>query len=296
MYEKVEIYNFGIRIFYNVVSIKMKFPNISVIVPVYNGEKYVEECLKSLINQSMDSLEMIIVNDGSTDKSEEILRYYTQQYNNFIYLEQKNKGLSEARNSGLQYAHGEYIVFVDCDDILPQHALTYLYTTAKETHADIVVGNVMMFDNSNNMGYYVRKNKDSAFTTTGKMFLMQAIANQCFVPMVYNYMYHNMYIKRNNFRFESGILHEDELWTPIVLAMAKHVSYTNEITYLYRQHDSSIMSSSKKEMRIASIAHIIHKLKLFKMKYENDDIIEEAISNRIRLLNVIAKNLKNHLA
>ena len=91
-------------------------PKVSVIVPVYNVEKYITRCLTSLINQTLDDLEIILVNDGSTDNSVAIIREYKRQHDNIILVEKENGGLSSARNFGLVYATGEYIAFLDSDD------------------------------------------------------------------------------------------------------------------------------------------------------------------------------------
>ena len=92
-------------------------PKVSVIVPFYNVEGYIEKCLDTLVNQTLEDIEIIIVNDGSTDNSKEIIEKYKKQYNDkIIYLEKQNGGLSDARNYGIPYAKGEYIAFLDSDD------------------------------------------------------------------------------------------------------------------------------------------------------------------------------------
>ena len=91
-------------------------PKVSVIVPVYNVEKYITRCLTSLINQTLDDLEIILVNDGSQDNSEQIIRQFKKEHSNIIYVTKENGGLSSARNFGLIYATGEYVAFLDSDD------------------------------------------------------------------------------------------------------------------------------------------------------------------------------------
>ena len=113
-------------------------PKLSVIVPVYNVEKYLSRCLTSLINQTLDNIEIIIVNDGSTDKSDEIIREYKKANNNIIYVTKENGGLSSARNFGLIYATGEYIAFLDSDDYVDRNIYKKMYEKAKETNSDYV--------------------------------------------------------------------------------------------------------------------------------------------------------------
>lgn len=270
-------------------------PKISVIVPVYNGEKYIEACLESVIAQSLDGWEVIFVNDGSTDASERIMKKYADSYNHFIiYVEQENQGLSEARNTGLQYAHGKYIAFLDGDDLLPKEALLHLYRKAEETSADMVAGNVATFGNKEEQKDYATRNREIQFTISGETFLTEAVTNRHYVPMVYNYLYRRSFIEQHKLRFEPGILHEDELWTPIALTKAKRVASISNTTYLYRQHGASIMSASKAERRIASIEVVVRKLEEFMESDAMGDNAKEAISHRIGILKRITSNLKRN--
>lgn len=269
-------------------------PKISLIIPVYNGERYLDACLKSVVAQSLDRLEVILVNDGSTDSSGQIMKEYVRMYPNFIYIEQENRGLSEARNTGLQYAHGKYIAFLDGDDLLPQDALRNLYRKAEETRAEMVAGNVATFGEKESTKDYSRRNKDTRFTVLGEAFLTEAVTNRHYVPMVYNYLYRRSFIEQHGLRFEPGILHEDELWTPIVLTKAKRVASISSTTYLYRQHEASIMSFSKAEKRIASMEVIIRRLEDFMKNNVVGDGCREAIYSRIGILKRIMNNLKKN--
>lgn len=112
---------------------------VSVIVCVYNMEKYLEECLNSLANQTLEEIEIVIVNDGSTDKSLSIIEKFCKDYNNFKMINQKNRGLGGARNTGIQYSTGEYIGFVDADDFVAETMFEKLYNEAKTNNSDIVI-------------------------------------------------------------------------------------------------------------------------------------------------------------
>lgn len=105
---------------------------ISIVVPVYNAEKYIVEFLDSLLNQDFKKFELIVVNDGSTDKSEEIILKYKEKFNYFKYIKQKNQGQSEARNKAIRYIRGKYTLFLDPDDYLEKNMLKEMYTVAKE--------------------------------------------------------------------------------------------------------------------------------------------------------------------
>ena len=112
---------------------------VSVIIPVYNVENYIEKCLESVINQTIDEIEIIVVNDGSTDLSKERINKYLNKYKDKIkYLEKENGGLSSARNYGMKFATGEYIAFLDGDDYIELDAYQKMYEKAKEENADMV--------------------------------------------------------------------------------------------------------------------------------------------------------------
>ena len=112
---------------------------VSVIVPVYNVEKYIEKCLSSLVNQTLRDIEIIVVNDGSPDNSQKIIDKYAKKYSNIKSFTKKNGGLSDARNFGLKYASGEYIAFVDSDDYVKLDMYEKMYDKAKENNFDMVV-------------------------------------------------------------------------------------------------------------------------------------------------------------
>lgn len=112
---------------------------VSVIVPVYNKEEYIEECLESLIKQTLKEIEIIVINDGSTDSSALKIENYTNKYDNIIVVNQKNQGLGSARNSGIREARGEYIGFVDADDFVNEDMYENLYNQAVEKKSDLVI-------------------------------------------------------------------------------------------------------------------------------------------------------------
>ena len=120
---------------------------VSVIIPAYNAEKYLEETLESIVNQTLDEYEIITINDGSTDSTLSILKRYESQYNNFKIIDKQNEGVSAARNDGLKSATGEYIFFYDADDIAELDALDALYSAAVTKKADLVIAGYDIFDN-----------------------------------------------------------------------------------------------------------------------------------------------------
>ena len=122
---------------------------VSIIVPVYNVEKYIEKCLKSLVNQTLKDIEIIIVNDGTKDNSQRIVDKYTKKYDFVKSYIKENGGLSSARNYGLKYANGEYIAFVDSDDYVDKDMYEIMYNKAKSNDFDVVVCNLKyIYDSS----------------------------------------------------------------------------------------------------------------------------------------------------
>ncbi|MDE5761000.1 MAG: glycosyltransferase, partial [Bacteroides sp.] len=266
-------------------------PAVSVIVPVYNGEKYLECCLESLSGQSLENVEVVLVNDGSTDASGRMMKEYAAGHARCHYVEQENGGLSAARNAGLEHATGRYVAFLDCDDFLPQEALAKLYEKAVETDADIVAGNVAVFENGFTYDYH-RRNADGGEVVSGVTFLSRVTDERRYVPMVYGYLYERAFIEKNRLRFEPGIIHEDELWTPIALAKAARVAAVGNVTCYYRQHGISIMKTACAEKRLASMACIIDKLMEFLRQGRLPEKGIQAIRARIGLLERMMDGLR----
>lgn len=119
---------------------------VSVIIPIYNVEEYLEECLYSVVHQSMEGIQAIMVDDGSLDGSSIIAKKFAEKYENFEYIRQENGGLGNARNTGIRYARGKYIIFLDSDDIVPDDAYERMYHAAERNQSDIVVGHVSRFN------------------------------------------------------------------------------------------------------------------------------------------------------
>ena len=123
----------------------MKTPLVSVLIPVYNVEKYLSRCLDSLINQTLTDIEIICVNDGSTDDSLKILRQYQEKDNRIVIVDKKNGGLPSARNAGLDRARGQYVGFVDSDDYVEPSMFETLYKTAKKKNSEVVICGAQIF-------------------------------------------------------------------------------------------------------------------------------------------------------
>ena len=271
-------------------------PTVSVVLPVYNTEIHLRKCLDSLLEQNLSGMEVIMVNDGSTDRSSEIMKEYANRYANFIYLEQENRGLSEARNTGLVYAQGKYIAFLDSDDWLEKDALYKLCQKAEQTYADMVIGNTRAVFQDGHSFVYGKGMQ--------KLFMQQQVMNgcDCFVsmmqygfriPMVYNYLYRRSYLEMNGFRFMPGLIHEDELWTPQVMLSARRVASVKEIHYNYLQRAGSIMQASDASKRISSLKTIMVRLQQLSASQEREDV-RNALRLNVGILQQIMGNLSKN--
>jgi len=217
--------------------------DLSIIVPVYNVEDYIEECITSLLEIPIRNKEIIVVNDGSTDSSIDRVLKIDSEY--IKVINQENAGLSAARNTGIKNANGDYILFIDSDDfIVSSKKIEIMLNTAKENNLDIILGNGYV--------YYSDTNKTPIFkdmkqlknkVMDGKSYLKESIKISEFQAMVWLSIYKNSFIKENNFEFLEGYYHEDIDWTIKLMLKSKRVMYSNELFYIYRQRDGSIMKS-----------------------------------------------------
>ena len=212
---------------------------ISVIIPVYNVEKYLEECLNSLVAQTYPFLEIILVNDGSNDACPEICEAYAQKDSRIKVVHKVNGGLSDARNFGLRRAGGDFIAFVDSDDQLSSHFCEKLLSTLLEHEADIAECNFIKFAKSEEIASDIKGGNDNIEIFNTEKALEELIKERQFKQVVWNKMYRKEVI--GNFEFPVGKLNEDEFWTYKVFGNAKRIAKIYDSLYFYRQQSNSIM-------------------------------------------------------
>lgn len=222
-------------------------PKVSVIIPVYNVENYLKECLDSVLNQDFDDFEVICVEDCSTDLSLKILKEYDSKYSFLRVIQhEKNMGLSCARNTGIEAAKGEYIQFVDSDDMIHPGAIKTLYSNAKKNDVDILYFNMEFYnDEANNLVRQKLDNKTIEGIYSGKeMFCIHQEINNL-KPEAVRHFIRRDFLRKKGIRFYSGIIHEDVLFSFNAAMMAKRVFDLNEELYVYRQRTDSISWSQK---------------------------------------------------
>ncbi len=216
---------------------------ISIIVPVYNVEKYLRECIESILSQKLEPMEIILVDDGSTDSSGAICDEYASSHSHIKVVHQKNGGLSAARNTGLSLSCGEYILFIDSDDYIGNDACSLLYGCAKTYGCEIVAADVAKVIDDRR-GIELKRSLPPESVLTGEQFLLKSLKAKTYAAPVSFALYKRDLIIDNHLYFKDGIFHEDELWTPQIYLKARSVVYLPIDFYFYRYRSGSISKSS----------------------------------------------------
>ncbi|MBS4978263.1 MAG: glycosyltransferase [Clostridiales bacterium] len=228
-------------------------PRVSVIIPVYNVEKYLRECLDSIVNQTLREIEIICVDDGSTDGSPEILREYGEKDCRITIISQENRGISSARNHGADIASGEYFYFMDGDDILERDALSRLYQLSEEKSLDVLYFDGKSFFETeelkeikkNYITYYARKG-DYSRVMTGPQMLHEMIAMDEYRSSLCLQFISSVHYRQENLRFEEGIIGEDNIFTFQCIMPAHRVYHMKEAFFHRRVRGNSVMTSAGK--------------------------------------------------
>ena len=236
-----------------------KNAKISVIIPVYNVEKYLQECIDSVINQNLDNIEIILVNDGSTDGSSDICREYACRCDNIVLLEKENGGLSSARNAGLDAASGKYIYFLDSDDYISQDCLKRLYECAEAERLDILLFSAVSFLDEDGREWQppvYQKTGPYPMGISGKELFSLLYLNGEYTSSVPQYISRKNWIRSCGFRFADGYLHEDEIYTFMALQSAKRAGVLCECFYHRRCREGSITQSNIRFDRFKGYAYV----------------------------------------
>lgn len=224
---------------------------VSIIVPIYKVEAYLERCIQSIINQTWKDFELILVDDGSPDGCPGICDRWEQKDERIKVIHKENGGLSDARNIGLKYATGEYIAFVDSDDWIAEDYLELLIAAMEHNECDIVECGIIRTKGENDakslkLGEY---SISSIFQT--EQALVQLINDACFHQYVWNKLYKRNIIK--DIWFEKGKTNEDEFWTYQAFGNAKLIGKIENPLYYYFQRSSSIMGEGYSLKRLDAL-------------------------------------------
>ena len=212
-------------------------PKFSIIIPVYNVEEYIKECLDSVMDQTFKDYEVIVVNDGTKDKSMNIVkRYKVKTYN------QENSGLSVARNTGAKHAKGEYIIFLDSDDTIEKDLLSKL-NEATFDKPDVIRFQIQeMYEDKTKKEF-----PEVPFDSCKGEKAFSKICKYHFVENAWSYCIRRSYYQKEKFEFAKGMIHEDFGLMPLVIMKAHRVKAIDYIGYNYRQRQNSIMSTKNYE-------------------------------------------------
>jgi glycosyltransferase involved in cell wall biosynthesis len=241
-----------------------KNKTVSIIVPIYNVEKYVEKCINSIINQTYSSIEVILINDGSSDNSREIIEQYNSD-SRFKIIDQKNEGLSSARNTGLENAKGDYIYFVDSDDYLHKDAIKLLVGKMEETDADFCCYRLWFYTEDNKRMFLHGKNFSIEILNDKNEIIKDAFLGINIKTSSWSKFYRRSFIEENNLRFERSIINEDCLFTITSAIYSKKVAFLNIPLYYALIRAGSISREIKKE-NITSYFSIYEKIMLLLKK------------------------------
>lgn len=253
---------------------------VSIIVPVYNVEKYLEDCLKSIVNQIYRNIEVIIINDGSTDNSYKIIQKYKEKYNFIKVITQKNKGISESRNIGLKNAIGEFVLFVDSDDYLDSECIESAVSKINKDNSEMVIFNFTRVYDADISGENenVSLNLDEEKVYSGKYIAIMMLKNLT-QGYVWNKLFKRENLLSNNFKFEKGRTIEDIYPVFKEIINYEKVSYIPEYNYKYRQRKGSAIHTFNKSAKDDYVYAIDM---VSKYSYKNN--IEESIVEGYKLV------------
>lgn len=214
-------------------------PLISIIVPIYNTAKYLPACLDSIINQTYQNLEIILVNDGSTDDSPKIINTYAKKDSRIKVIAQKNAGLSAARNSGIKKSTGAYITFIDSDDTIEPNMLQDMIIAIRNHGADIAVSSFKEIYPSGKIQYFNRQNYPKKVFATEEA-LKAMLKEHGFMVSTTMKLFPTKFFQ--NVKFPVGKLHEDVGTTYRLILQANKIIFLPQSYYNYYHHDNSIIS------------------------------------------------------
>ena len=262
---------------------------ISIVIPVYNAEKYLGGCLNSIQNQTYKNFEVILVNDGSIDNSESICKSFVEADTRFRYYLKGNGGASSARNFGLDNVTGDYVTFIDADDWVEENHLEVLINNIKENNSDMAVSSIKKFDNSNNFYFRVYSNEEKYLLNYNKLNRVEFLV---ILPKLipannsYKVAVSKLFKKElvTDVRFDESIVYGEDLeFFFKIYNNINSISYIDEVTYVYRLHDER--SSSK-----FGQLHMEQELAIYKKMYER---IEELGLPTIHYVNTL-RNLLDY--
>lgn len=252
-------------------------PTISIVVPVYNLEDYLEDCILSILNQSTNNLELILVNDGSSDRSRELCDAYAD-HPSVIVIHQKNQGVSAARNNGLKKASGEYIYFVDGDDMLADGSIKAIMDKILITDADIISGTYVKFTNPNDISLGTKISSDvvrAIELRTGHDAVKELIQRSIFLPNVSTNIVKRDLFDNSGIQFSLGVSNTEDLHCGMQLYLnANKIAVLEEPIYYYRQARQGSLSSTFTKKSVGDLIAFIDEWVQRINHFEDNDAVK----------------------
>lgn len=241
---------------------------ISIVVPVYNVENYLRECLESIEKQTYNHFEVIIVNDGSTDNSLQICEEYCKRDSRFVVYSKQNGGLSDARNFGIDLIKGEYVTFLDSDDYWEIEYLEELYKNIVTNGADIAVANYRRVDENGEISFDIIPGKEKVYKN------IDAICDLLYQKNISVSAHSKLYKSElfQTIRFPKGKLYEDISTTPLVFLKAKKVYYSDKVLVNYRVRSGSITESDFREKDIEMLLNTKEMISIIRDFYQENNL------------------------
>jgi glycosyltransferase involved in cell wall biosynthesis len=222
---------------------------ISIIIPVYNVGEYIEECLKSILMQTYKDYQIIVVDDGSTDNTMDIIKEYEDKFQDFTLLKQKNQGVSVARNTAFSHVKGEYTLYIDPDDFLELDMLESMHRRAKKDDVDIVISEYYVYyGKENNRNYIEEYNVDYKKIYTNYE-VMNLMLNYELQGQLWNKLFKTQLLKEIEFKFEPNRYIQDAFPVFRAIYKSKGISFIKKPVYYYRQRQTSTVH--KKNAKLA---------------------------------------------
>ena len=225
-------------------------PDISVIIPIYNVEEYLEACLDSVVEQTKDNLEVILIDDGSQDGSSEIAKRYAQTYSYFHYHCQENGGLGRARNVGATFATGKYITFLDSDDMVTPDAYQTMFDLAQRNGSELTICNVARFDSTKMFDSPLHKR---TFDSIAECTHISEDPSLIYDTTSWNKLILRSFWLKHHFQFPERILYEDIPVTIPMHCVANRVSVMRSVGYLWRVRDGASKSITQNTTSMANL-------------------------------------------
>jgi glycosyltransferase involved in cell wall biosynthesis len=261
-------------------------PLVSIIIPVYNAEPYLEQCLESIVNQTYTNLQIIVVNDGSTDNSPAICDKFAENDNRIVVIHKENGGVSSARNVGLSISQGSYILFVDSDDWVEAGMVEYLISIMKETNVDVVLFGIYNDDYIQMKTYTIHFNSDLFVDKNRLLKLLPGWIKDEKINTIYGKLYHADIIKNYNIRFNESLnIAEDALFNYEVFLHVENVYLLRNCYYHYMIIDAESLSKRYNPQKYEMLTEVNGALlELIKNNKVYSDLLQSAYYIRAKNL------------